>query len=121
MPDKLATEVLGDKLKEMVDFPTADNAVAELNAFEDSYSKDLLRSLLSHGIAIHNADLSWEERDLVERYFRTGEIKILLCTSTLAMGINLPARNVFIPEKKWGNGWHGLILAQISIWFRRNK
>src|SRR5262245_48594502 len=100
LADKLGTETLGEKLKEMVNFSAASGAIEELKTFEESYSKDLLLSLLSKGIAIHNADLSWEERDLVERYFRMGEIKILLSTSTLAMGINLPARNVFIPDKK---------------------
>src|SRR6266508_2876919 len=99
----------------MVEFPSASDAIEELKSFEDSYSKDLLLSLLSKGIAIHNADLSWEERNLVERYFRQGEIKILLSTSTLAMGINLPARNVFIPEKKWSTPVHGDQLAMSDI------
>ncbi len=115
LADKLGTETVGEKLKEMVDFPAASSAIEELNTFEDSYSKDLLLSLLSKGIAIHNADLSWEERDLVERYFRKGEIKIMLSTSTLAMGINLPARNVFIPEKKWSTPIHGDRLAMSDI------
>ncbi len=115
LADKLGTETDGEKLKEMVDFPAASGAIEELNTFEESYSKDLLLSLLSKGIAIHNADLSWEERDLVERYFRKGEIKILLSTSTLAMGINLPARNVFIPEKKWSTPIHGDRLAMSDI------
>jgi helicase len=115
LPDKLATETLGEKLKDMVQFPAASAAIDELKLFEESYSKDLLLSLLSSGIAIHNADLSWEERDLVERYFRKGEIKILLSTSTLAMGINLPAKNVFIPEKKWSTPIHGDRLAMSDI------
>src|ERR671919_119745 len=115
LADKLGTETIGEKLKEMVDFPAASGAIEELTSFEESYSKDLLLLLLSKGIAIHNADLSWEERDLVERYFRKGEIKILLSTSTLAMGINLPARNVFIPEKKWSTPIHGDRLAMSDI------
>ena len=115
LPDKLATEMLGEKLKDMVRFPAASGAIEELKSFEESYSKDLLLSLLSNGIAIHNADLSWEERDLVERYFRKGEIRILLSTSTLAMGINLPAKNVFIPEKKWSTPIHGDRLAMSDI------
>lgn len=115
LADKLATETLGQKLKDLVDFPPAEHALEELKSFEDSYSKDLLSSLLYKGIAIHNADLSWEERDLIERYFRKGEVKILLSTSTLAMGINLPARNVFIPEKKWGTGLTGDKLAMSDI------
>ena len=89
--------------------------IEELKSFEESYSRDLLLSFLSHGIAIHNADLSWEERDLVEKYYRKGEIRILLSTSTLAMGINLPARNVFIPEKKWNTPRTGNQLAMTDI------
>jgi helicase len=115
LADKLCTQMVGENLKEMVDFPAAAAALEELKMFEESYSKDLLISLLSKGIAIHNADLSWEERDLVERYFRNGEIKILVSTSTLAMGINLPARNVFIPEKKWSTPIHGDRLAISDI------
>ena len=115
LADKLGTETDGEKLKEMVDFPAAVGAIEELRTFEESYSKDLLFSLLAKGIALHNADLSWEERDLVERYFRKGEIKILLSTSTLAMGINLPARNVFIPEKKWSTPIHGDRLTMSDI------
>src|SRR5712692_3976936 len=115
LADKLATEALGEKLKDMVDFSSATSAMEELKSFEDSFSKDLLLSLLSKGIAIHNADLSWEERDLVERYFRRGEIKILFSTSTLAMGINLPAKNVFIPEKKWNTPRTGNQLAMADI------
>src|SRR5215467_3674706 len=115
LADKLGTETVGEKLKEMVDFPAAAGAIDELSTLEDSYSTDLLLSLLTKGIAIHNADLSWEERDLVERYFRKREIKILLSTSTLAMGINLPARNVFISEKKWSMPIHGDRLAMSDI------
>jgi len=115
LADKLGTETVGEKLKEMVDFPEASGTIEELKTFEESYSKDLLLSLLAKGIAIHNADLSWEERDVVERYFRKDEIKILLSTSTLAMGINLPARNVFIPEKKWSTPVHGDRLAMSDI------
>ena len=89
--------------------------IEELKTFEESYSRDLLLSFLSHGIAIHNADLSWEERDFVERYYRKGEIRILLSTSTLAMGINLPARNVFIPEKKWNTPRTGSQIAMTDI------
>jgi hypothetical protein len=44
---KLATETLGEKLKDMVKFPSASDAIEELKSFDDSYSKDLLLSLLS--------------------------------------------------------------------------
>lgn len=43
------------------------------------------------------------------------KVQILLSTSTLAMGINLPARNVFIPEKKWSQPVLGDRLAMSDI------
>src|SRR4029077_20611435 len=51
--------------------------------------------------AFHNADLSPEERDLVERHFRGGAIRCLFSTSTLAVGMNLPVKNVVLDGRKW--------------------
>lgn len=35
-------------------------------------------------------------RNLVEKYFSEGAIKVLVCTATLAWGVNLPAHAVII-------------------------
>lgn len=55
-----------------------------------------LRVAISKGIAYHHAGLAINDRTLVENGFRKGQIPVLLCTSTLAMGINLPAHLVII-------------------------
>lgn len=46
----------------------------------------------------HNADLDFTERQEIEKSFkqRSGGLRVLVSTSTTAIGVNLPARNVII-------------------------
>jgi replicative superfamily II helicase len=37
-----------------------------------------------------------QDRNLVEKYFGAGLVKTLVCTATLAWGVNLPAHAVII-------------------------
>lgn len=55
-----------------------------------------IRELCSRGVGIHNAGLPRSDRNLVEKLFAEGVIRLLCCTATLAWGINLPARTVVI-------------------------
>ena len=48
------------------------------------------------GIAHHHADLSSQEKADVVRAFRTGSVRVLCCTPTLAAGVNLPVRRVLM-------------------------
>ncbi len=88
-------------LAESLPCVAAQTAIEELDAMEHTQSKRLLIECLEHGVAFHNADLSALERRIVERYFKRGEIKVIVATSTLAMGMNLPAKNVFIEPDRW--------------------
>jgi replicative superfamily II helicase/intein/homing endonuclease len=51
---------------------------------------------LGYKAEFHNADLEKEKRMEVESAFRKGEIDHLVATSTLAYGVNLPARRVLV-------------------------
>ncbi|KAJ5974321.1 hypothetical protein N7481_011531 [Penicillium waksmanii] len=55
-----------------------------------------LKDLLPYGLGIHHAGLSLADRDSVQALFADGSIQVLVCTATLAWGVNLPAHTVII-------------------------
>ncbi|SDL88105.1 Replicative superfamily II helicase [Halogranum gelatinilyticum] len=63
-------------------------------------SNDTLRKSVLDGVAFHHAGLGKNDRDLVEQWFKEGKIQLLFSTSTLAWGVNLPARCVVIRDTK---------------------
>ncbi|WP_254521507.1 DEAD/DEAH box helicase [Natrinema caseinilyticum] len=59
-----------------------------------------LRNSVLDGVAFHHAGLSKNDRDLIEEWFKQGHVELLFSTSTLAWGVNLPARCVVIRDTK---------------------
>ena len=57
---------------------------------------DKLKELLPYGFGIHHAGLHRIDRTTVEYLFGDKRLNILICTATLAWGVNLPARTVII-------------------------
>ncbi|XP_078484330.1 putative ATP-dependent DNA helicase HFM1 [Ciona intestinalis] len=55
-----------------------------------------LREMLVGGIGYHHAGLDAHDRHLVEEIFLKGDLLVLVSTSTLAMGVNLPAHLVVV-------------------------
>ena len=77
---------------------------SRLASCAEECNNPLLRRLLPESIAIHNADLNARERGLVETMFRERLVRCLFSTSTLAQGVNLPARLVVIAGTTIYNG-----------------
>jgi hypothetical protein len=59
-----------------------------------------LRKSVLDGVGFHHAGLSREDKNHVEAWFRRGDVQLLFSTSTLAWGVNLPARCVVIRDTK---------------------
>ena len=59
-----------------------------------------VRDLFDHGFSIHHAGMLRKDRNLVEKLFSQGHIKVLCSTATLAWGVNLPAYGVIIKGTK---------------------
>ncbi|OJD22204.1 hypothetical protein ACJ73_06450 [Blastomyces percursus] len=55
-----------------------------------------LRDLVPKGLGTHHAGMARSDRNLMERLFAEGVLKVLCCTATLAWGVNLPAAAVII-------------------------
>ena len=54
--------------------------------------------LLPRGVAVHHAGLLPQVKMLVEELFRSGRLRAVFATDTLALGINMPARTVIVGE-----------------------
>eukprot|EP00736_Rhodelphis_marinus_P006135 Rmarinus@m.26158 len=55
-----------------------------------------LAKILRKGIGAHHAGLPRSDRNLVEKAFSAGSLRVIVCTATLAWGVNLPAHSVII-------------------------
>ncbi|KAI2614176.1 Sec63-domain-containing protein [Hypoxylon fragiforme] len=89
---QIATENGDADLFDPQGHPYYDQAIRDMKS---SRAREL-RDLLPKGLGIHHAGLTRSDRNLMEKLFGEGVIKVLCCTATLAWGVNLPAAAVVI-------------------------
>ena len=68
--------------------------LAERYEAEDSESIRSLRGLAARGVLYHHAGMLPIDKEIVERLFNTGLVRLLFATETFALGVNMPARTV---------------------------
>ena len=91
-----AAQVVYKKLDTVARKSAANVALEILEKGEDIAITRILSDLVSKGVGFHHAGLGVLTRNLVEKSFKTGVIKLLTTTPTLAAGVNLPARRVIL-------------------------
>ncbi|XP_037731289.1 activating signal cointegrator 1 complex subunit 3 [Drosophila subpulchrella] len=77
-----------------------------MRSIQRSRNKQLV-DLFSCGLAMHHAGMLRADRQMVEKYFVEGHISVLVCTATLAWGVNLPAHAVIIRGTDIYDAKHG--------------
>ncbi|KAJ1509165.1 Sec63, partial [Coelomomyces lativittatus] len=79
----------------------------KLATLANALKHPLLKDVVCHGIAFHHAGLESSDRHLIEQGFLDNQIQVICTTSTLAIGVNLPAYMVIIKgTDTWSKtGW----------------
>jgi replicative superfamily II helicase len=94
-----AAEKARDELSSR-DVPIGARGDYDFHTEAEELTNETLRKSVLDGVGFHHAGLSREDKNLVEEWFRRGDVQLLFSTSTLAWGVNLPARCVVIRDTK---------------------
>jgi ATP-dependent RNA helicase HelY len=92
-----AIDLTNDEEKERIDIALTE----QLDALSDEDERrcvllELDRRLLRRGLAMHHAGLLPYAKEMIERLFQQGLIKVVFATETLSLGLNMPARSCVI-------------------------
>ena len=71
---------------------------------EDNAKTAQLRNAAGRGVMFHHAGILPIHKEIVERLFTSGLVKLLFTTETFALGVNMPARTVVFHMLKKYNG-----------------
>ena len=87
-------EKIADLIEEVPENDSLEEAASYIEEFiHDEFS---LAANLRKGVAFHYGPLPSSVRVMVENLVKEGEVRFIACTSTLAEGINLPSKNLFL-------------------------
>jgi helicase len=90
-------------------------ALSELKYDADSPGYEKLIPIITKGVGYHHAGMLSEQRRLVERLFKERKIKVIVATTTLAAGLNLPARSVIIKDVYRYDGFSSVLIPNLEV------
>ncbi|MBI2298428.1 MAG: DEAD/DEAH box helicase [Armatimonadetes bacterium] len=70
------------------------DSLAEQFELQPGAARDSMRGLIGQGVAFHHAGMLPLLKEIVERIFSSGLLRLLFTTETFAVGVNMPAATV---------------------------
>lgn len=103
--DPSTADKVANKLMELMSQECEDPEIIDASNYisDNIHSDFVLAKSMRHRIGIHYGKMPSLVRETVERLFREEKLDFIICTSTLAQGVNLPAQNLFILDPKVRN------------------
>lgn len=118
LKSRRSTESTAERLSEIVSnqLKKSDiDALKDVEISKESVGSEKLINLLHKGIGFHHAGMLSEQRRLVEKLFREKKIKVITATTTLAAGLNLPARSVVIKDIYRYDGFSSVLIPNLEV------
>lgn len=91
----------GEKLRSQINMQSIQDLKTHLKNSPAGLDS-VLEKTISYGVAFHHAGLTFDERDIIENGFKNSSLRVIIATSTLSSGVNLPARRVIIRTPLFG-------------------
>jgi hypothetical protein len=103
--EQLAWQIYEGLSDEYLNVNETDPELNELSSFarDTVHPQFQLVELLKRGVAFHYGNMPSLLRSEIERLFKNGVIRFLVCTSTLIEGVNLACRTIVVRGPRKGN------------------
>ncbi len=113
-----SAESTAEKMSRLVEAKLSVKEREELSSIKndsESPGYEKLLPILKRGVGYHHAGMLSEQRRLVERLFRDRKVKVIVSTTTLAAGLNLPARSVVIKDVFRYDGFSSVLIPNLEV------
>lgn len=80
--------------------------------FGDEYA---LVNFARNGFVYHNADIPQDIREYIEHYYTKKVLPLIICTSTLAEGVNLPVKTLILGNIRTQNKFNGYLTDRKNL------